>query len=105
MKIIYPKKYGEVNDWTKTPLAGLPCKDGGDSGFLLIAVAQHGIDLYALFTDPRTGEVFIEKTTTLNPHASHLAFEILERIEDVREYTRVHQFFIDKGFLCGIKKE
>lgn len=106
MKLVYPAFIPQDYSWTTDPkLALMPTKNGEHSGFLIIGVAQSGIDLYVLFSNMERNTTYIEKTTTLNPHAKFIAFEILERIVDNGEFARVHQFFVNKGLLCGIKKE
>jgi hypothetical protein len=102
MQLIYPK---EKAKWNPKQLPSLPTKDKQDSGFLLIACAMHGFDLYAAFTDHDRRDVWIEKASRLDPSSHALAFEMLVRIEDEKEFTFAHQYFIKEGFLDTISKK
>lgn len=98
MKLIYPQN---KNLWNPKALPGIPDRTGRDTGHKLIAVGQSGFDLYVAFTNDFKTEVWIEKTTTLNPLAKAMCMEMLEKISDEKEFLHAYQFFINEGFLDG----
>ncbi|MDD3412616.1 MAG: hypothetical protein PHY47_01315 [Lachnospiraceae bacterium] len=96
MKLIFPKNKLE---WNPKKLPGIPDRYGNHTGHRLVAAAQNGIDIYACFTDEKNSNIWIEKTTALNPLANNLCMEMLERISDDAEFNRIHQFFVKEGLL------
>ena len=96
MKLIYPQ---DKSKWDPKKLPGIPDRLGNDTGHRLIAAAQNGFDIYAAFTDEIGSSVWIEKTNRLNPLSNSMCMEMLERINDDKEFTFAHQFFIKEGLL------
>lgn len=99
MKLLFPTN---KQRWNPNMLPEIPSRIGG-SGYLLIAAAYSGLDLYVCFTDILRQQVWIEKTTKLNPMSNHLLHEMLVRIDSDEEFNKAHQFFIKEGFLDEIK--
>jgi hypothetical protein len=96
MELIYPKKIIK----SFKDLKELPSAKGGGSGYLLIATAKSGLDLYVCFCNMSRDKVYIEKTTLLNPN-KFMCQEDLTFISNEEEFSKIYKFFIEKGILDG----
>ena len=92
MELIYPTKTHK-----KEPME-LPDKNGNSTGYHILGIARKDYDVYVCFANLLNMNLWIEKTHKLLL-TDHVNMNILNKIEDNKEFMMIYKFFLDSGIL------
>ena len=101
MKLKFPLER-DREEWNKRNFYRIAYNGMIASPYYLIAIAEHGTDIYVVFTNETKDQVWIEKTSKLLGE-NGMYYKNFQQIKTDEEFNFAHQFFINQGILDGQK--